>query len=117
MSMPAIQMNSTTTLAELLRGYAVAPEIPVTGIASDSRTLKSGFLFLACEGESSHGLDYLHQARDAGVCAVAWDSSTGDAPSDIGVPMIGVENLAARLGDISNRFYSNPSSNLKLINT
>ncbi len=115
MSVPAIQMNSTTTLAELLRGYAVAPEIPVTGIASDSRILESGFLFLACEGESSHGLDYLPQARDAGVCAVAWDLSTGDEPDDIGIPMIGVENLAARLGDISNRFYGSPSSNLKTI--
>jgi UDP-N-acetylmuramoyl-L-alanyl-D-glutamate--2,6-diaminopimelate ligase len=115
MSVPAIQMNSTATLAELLRGYAVAPETPVAGIASDSRVLKHGFLFLACEGVSSHGLDYLREARAAGVCAVAWDSSTADAPDDIGIPMIAVENLAARLGDIANRFYGNPSSILKTI--
>jgi UDP-N-acetylmuramoyl-L-alanyl-D-glutamate--2,6-diaminopimelate ligase len=115
MSVPAIQMNSTPTLAELLRDYAVAPEIPVAGIASDSRLLKRGFLFLACEGVSSHGLDYLREARAAGVCAVAWDSSTADAPDDIGIPMIAVENLAARLGDIAKRFYGNPSSNLKTI--
>jgi len=115
MSVPAIQMNSTATLAELLRGYAVAPETPVAGIASDSRVLKHGFLFLACEGVSSHGLDYLREAQAAGVCAVAWDSSTADAPDDIGIPMIAVENLAARLGDIANRFYGNPSSILKTI--
>ena len=115
MSMPAIQMNSTRTLAELLRGYAEAPEIPVCGIASDSRALERGFLFLACEGASSHGLEYLREAQAAGVCAVAWDSSTADAPDDIGIPMIAVENLAARLGDIANRFYGNPSSSLKTI--
>ncbi len=80
MSVPAMQMNSTLTLAELLRGYAEAPEVAVTGIASDSRELKPGFLFLACKGASSHGLDYLRQARDAGVCAVVWDSNTADAP-------------------------------------
>ena len=115
MSMPAIQVNSSPTLAELLHGFADAPEIPVCGIASDSRTLEPGFLFLACEGSNSHGLDYLREAHAAGVCAVAWDSSTADAPDDIGIPMIGVENLAARLGDIANRFYGNPSSNLKTI--
>jgi len=115
MSMPAIEMNPTPTLAELLCGYAEAPAIPVCGIASDSRSLKRGFLFLACEGANSHGINYLRQAQAAGVCAVAWDSSTADAPDDIGIPMIAVENLAAHLGDISNRFYGNPSSNLKTI--
>jgi UDP-N-acetylmuramoyl-L-alanyl-D-glutamate--2,6-diaminopimelate ligase len=115
MSVPAMQMNSTRTLAELLRGYAEAPELPVAGIASDSRQLEPGFLFLACKGASSHGLDYLRQAQDAGVCAVAWDSSTADAPDDIGVPMIAVSKLAESLGDIANRFYGRPSSNLKTI--
>jgi len=115
MNMPAIEVNSIPTLADLLRGYAEAPEIPVCGIASDSRTLEPGFLFLACDGASSHGLDYLSQAEAASVCAVAWDSSTADVPADIGVPMIAVENLASHLGDISNRFYGKPSSNLKTI--
>ena len=110
MSVPAIQMNVSPTLAELLRGLADAPELPVSGIASDSRQLKNGFLFLACEGVSSHGLDYLSEAHDAGVCAVVWDASTANTPADIDVPMIAVENLAAHLGEISNRFYGNPSS-------
>jgi UDP-N-acetylmuramoyl-L-alanyl-D-glutamate--2,6-diaminopimelate ligase len=115
MSVPAIQMNLAPTLSELLRGLADAPEIPVSGIASDSRRLKSGFLFLACEGISSHGLDYLSEARNAGVSAVAWDASTATAPADIGVPMIAVENLATHLGEISNRYYGNPSRKLKTV--
>jgi len=115
MSVPAIQMNSTTSLAELLRGYADAPDLPVSGIASDSRRLKSGYLFLACEGVGSHGLDYLNEARDAGVCAVAWDSSTADAPADIDVPMIAVDDLASHLGEIASRYYGNPSSAMKTV--
>jgi len=115
MSVPAMQTNSSPTLAELLHACADAPEIQVTGIASDSRKLAAGFLFLACKGENSHGLDYLRQARDAGVCAVAWDSSTADAADDIGLPMIAVPKLAENLGDIANRFYGNPSRNLKTI--
>ena len=115
MSVPAIHMNPSPTLSELLLGLADAPDLPVSGIASDSRQLKDGFLFLACEGVSSHGLDYLSDAHNAGVCAVAWDASTASAPADVGVPMIAVENLAAHIGEIANRYYGNPSSNLKTI--
>jgi UDP-N-acetylmuramoyl-L-alanyl-D-glutamate--2,6-diaminopimelate ligase len=115
MSVPAIHMNPSLTLSELLLGLADAPDLPVSGIASDSRQLKDGFLFLACEGVSSHGLDYLSDAHNAGVCAVAWDASTASAPADVGVPMIAVENLAAHIGEIANRYYGNPSSNLKTI--
>jgi len=89
--------------------------LPVSGIASDSRQLQSGFLFLACGGISSHGLDYLDEARSAGVCAVAWDASTANEPADIGVPMIAVENLATHLGEIASRYYGNPSSKLKTV--
>jgi UDP-N-acetylmuramoyl-L-alanyl-D-glutamate--2,6-diaminopimelate ligase len=115
MSVPAIHMNPSPMLSELLHGLADAPDLPVSGIASDSRQLKDGFLFLACEGVSSHGLDYLSDAHNAGVCAVAWDASTASAPADLGVPMIAVENLAAHIGEIANRYYGNPSSNLKTI--
>jgi len=115
MSVAAMKLNSGPTLANLLRDYAVAPEIPVAGIASDSRELGRDFLFLACDGATSHGLDYLRQAQEAGVCAIAWDSSTANSPDDIGVPMIAVENLAQHLGDIANRFYGQPSSQLKTI--
>jgi len=110
-----MKMHSTVTLAELLRGIAVAPDLPVSGIASDSRRLQRGFVFLACEGVGSHGLDYLESARRAGVCAVVWDSSTAAAPADIGVPMIAVAQLGTHLGEIANRYYAYPSSRLRTI--
>lgn len=115
MSVPATQMNLHPSLAELLRDYADAPEMPVSGIASDSRRLREGYLFLACQGMNSHGLEFLREARNAGVCAVAWDKTTAVEPDDIGVPMIGVDNLAARLGEIANRFYGYPSRAMKTI--
>ncbi len=115
MSVPAMKIQSTMSLAGLLHDIADAPEIAVHGIASDSRKLGPGFLFLACEGIGSHGLDYLQQALDAGVCAVAWDSSTAKEPNDIGVATIAIENLGEKLGEIANRFYGYPSKVLKTI--
>ena len=74
MSVPAMLVNTQMTLAELLRGMADAPEIPITGIADDSRELRTGNVFLACQGANSHGLDYLQQAVAANVAAVAFDA-------------------------------------------
>ena len=115
MSMPAEHMIQAPTVADLLQGYVDAPRIPVRGIASDSRLLHEGFLFLAVQGMNSHGLNFLEQAKQAGVCAVAWDASTGSEPADIGVPMIAVDGLAEKLGEIANRFYGRPSEHLDVI--
>ena len=105
MSMPAERIRPSPSLAELLQGYAQAPSIPVSGIASDSRQLGEDYLFLACQGLSSHGIDFFEEAIAAGVCAIAWDSSTTDAPVvSADVAMIGVADLAAHLGEIANRF-------------
>ena len=108
MSMPAERLVNSMTLDRLLLGMADAPAIELAGIAADSRRLKANDAFLAVEGATSHGLDYLEQAIAAGVAAVVWDASTG-SPVDAAVPMIAVEGLAGRLGEIANRWYDNPS--------
>ena len=115
MSMPAEHMNPAPTLADLLQGFADAPPIPVQGIGSDSRRLGDGYLFLAVQGMTSHGLDFLAEALQAGVGAVAWDASTGTPPRDVGIPVIAVDDLAGRLGEIANRFYGRPSEQLEVI--
>ena len=115
MSMPAEHLTTSVTLADLLQGFASAPALPVHGIASDSRVLQRGDLFLAVQGIGSHGLDYVQEARAAGVCAVAWDASTAAEPEDIGVPMIAVAGLAGKLGEIADRFYGRPSEQLDVI--
>ena len=115
MSMPAENTIAAPTLADLLRGFADAPAVAVRGIASDSRRLQPGFLFLAVAGATHHGLDFLDAARKVGVAAVAWDASTGEAPGDIGVPTIAVDELAGKLGAIADRFYGSPSDRLEVV--
>lgn len=115
MSMPAERIPSVLTLADVLRGYADAPPTPIRGIASDSRRLEKGFLFLACQGANSHGVDYIAQAKAAGIGAIAYDASTADVPGDIGLPVIGVDDLGAKLGEIAHRYYGRPSEKLGVI--
>lgn len=116
MSMPAEHLTTKPTLADLLQGFAAAPAIEIRDISSDSRNLKPGDLFLACGGESSHGLDYVADAVTAGVAAIAWDSSTAEAPAaEIGVPMVAVPDLAKRLGEIANRFFARPSEAVRVV--
>lgn len=110
MSMPATKLHGFVSLTELLDGIADAPDIEITGIASDSRELCEGYLFLACAGARSHGLDYAGQAAAAGIAAIAYDVTTAVSIPDVGVPLVPVEHLRARLGDIANRFFGEPSS-------
>ena len=116
MSMPAEQLTTSKNLGELLQGFADAPDVAIRGIASDSRLLSQGFLFLACGGERSHGLDYLDSAIAAGVAAVAYDSETAQLPGpDLGIPVIAVPGLTHCLGEIANRFYAYPSQALRVV--
>lgn len=113
MSMPAELIDTQITLAELLRGIADAPDIPVTGITADSRRLQPGNVFLACQGATSHGLEYLAQAVAADVAAVVFDSATGSA-IEANVPMIPVDGLADHLGEIANRWFDSPSKQIRV---
>ena len=115
MSMPASQIQTPMTLAELLSGIASAPEIGVTGIANDTRDLHEGSVFLACPGINSHGLDYAQQAVDAGAVAVVYDGDTAASIPDLPIPMIRVDGLRHRLGELANRFFDSPSQSVRVI--
>ena len=113
MSMPAEILRSNVTLDQLLEGMAEAPPISLTGISSDSRTLQKGNAFIASQGRTSHGLDFLQQAVAANVAAVVWDPATRQAPS-ADIPMIPVAGLAGHIGTIANRFFDTPSQRIKV---
>jgi UDP-N-acetylmuramoyl-L-alanyl-D-glutamate--2,6-diaminopimelate ligase len=116
MNMPAFQLNQVMTLAELLQGFAVAPDVPVYGIHTDSRSVQRGDVFLACAGISSHGIDYVDAAIAAGAIAIVYDSSSAAEPVvPAGMPVIAVANLGRHLGSIANRFFASPSATVRVI--
>ena len=101
------------TLRELLEGWADhAPETRVTGIGLDNRNIATGDAFVAVRGQLSHGLDYARSAVAAGAVAVIHDGL--QAGPDLGVPVIEVAGLGARLGELASRFYAAPSEQMTI---
>ena len=104
-------------LAELLSGFG-APQggnPAIAGIAMDSRSVRPGYLFLACRGIASHGLRFAAEAIERGAAAIAWEPGEGIEVAGLGVPTVRVEALARRAGEIAARFYGDPSRRLRVI--
>jgi len=113
--MPAEHITHSTTLAALLAGFADAPDIPVAGMAADSRRVSQGDAFLAVAGATHHGLDFAAAAIAQGAVAVIYDAATAPKPAlETTIPVLGIENLAGRTGEIANRFFGRPSTAVRV---
>jgi UDP-N-acetylmuramoyl-L-alanyl-D-glutamate--2,6-diaminopimelate ligase len=93
---------SGMTLRQLLAGIVDAPELPIRTLTLDSRRVGTGDLFVAIQGGTQHGLTFAATAVAAGAAAVLSDRAADTA---LGVPVLVVPDLAARLGDIATRFH------------
>lgn len=83
---------------------------------ADSRMVKVGDVFLACQGEYTDGRDYIPAAIAAGAAFVLWDDA-GDFIWDLSwnVPNLAVPQLQARSGIIAAYLLGNPSKDLNAI--
>jgi len=110
------------SLAWLLDGLCTAaalPDIELTGLATDSRSVQPGDLFLAAQGLQAHGLSYVDQALKRGAAAVLWEPVEGAAlqqlAESLAVPTLAVPGLGHKLGIIADRFYAHPTGELHVI--
>ncbi|MDZ4219507.1 MAG: UDP-N-acetylmuramoyl-L-alanyl-D-glutamate--2,6-diaminopimelate ligase [Methylobacter sp.] len=96
---------------------------PITGLALDSREVVNGDVFIALAGALQHGLVHVGQAINKGACAVIFDpdnngqelAESWQSNKSVLVPMIAVDNLGLKLGDLAARFYGDPSQSLAVI--
>ncbi|HET6597819.1 MAG TPA: UDP-N-acetylmuramoyl-L-alanyl-D-glutamate--2,6-diaminopimelate ligase [Anaerolineales bacterium] len=88
------------------------PDIPITGIAIDSRAVKPGDLFVAMKGGSSDGHDYIPKAIEHGAVAIVGEVNRIDNPTYI---YIGLENPRRALSWIAASFYDWPGRKLTVI--
>ncbi|MCG6896618.1 MAG: UDP-N-acetylmuramoyl-L-alanyl-D-glutamate--2,6-diaminopimelate ligase [Thiocapsa sp.] len=107
-------------LADLLAGFADAGQAgdrQVWGLSPNSRSLARGAIFLACQGQTAHGLEFAEEARQRGACAILAEMTPSWSADDmaalqarLGLPVIGLQGLRARISAIADRFYGSPSA-------
>ena len=111
--MPAASFIPGMQLSLLLPEADRVPDVLVEGLASDSRAVDDGFLFLATPGHATHGMAFAREAVERGAVAIAYDPDGLDSPPpSVSVPAVAVPGLRRQLGAIANRFYDTPSATL-----
>lgn len=114
-------VNRKTTLQSLLTDMLREEtadtrmlSVPVTGMSMDSRRVQRGDLFIACFGRNHDARDYIDMAIGNGAAAVLaqaggeWRESMWRGP----VPVLVLDNLAARVSRLAARFYGEPGTQL-----
>jgi UDP-N-acetylmuramoyl-L-alanyl-D-glutamate--2,6-diaminopimelate ligase len=82
------------------------PDLPIAGIAMDSRQLQPGDVFAAVRGASGHGLQHADVAIQRGAVAVLAEGDTSaNIPWSHRVPLIVAPDLRARLGSLARRAF------------
>lgn len=103
-------------LAELLQGIVPAPagplgELGIGGICVDSRSVRSGDLFVAIPGAQSDGHEYLADAARAGAAAALVER---EPASPAPLPVVRVPSTAAALPGVAVAFHGDPSAKLRV---
>ena len=90
------------------------PATEVTGLAIDSRNVSAGDLFVAIQGATDHGLDFVSSASVNGCTAIAYDPEQAGPPKieDQPVPVFAIPGIATRLGELASVFYGAPSEQM-----
>ncbi|WP_374087708.1 UDP-N-acetylmuramoyl-L-alanyl-D-glutamate--2,6-diaminopimelate ligase [Methylomicrobium lacus] len=105
-------------LTELLAA-PVAPlhDVDISGLNLDSRQVAPGDAFVALAGANQHGLKHAAQALELGATVILYDPAGGgsELAADLnGAPLVAVEDLSGKLGDLAARFYGDPSAAMRV---
>src|ERR1700752_5200398 len=98
-------------LSELYSAELDLPEIEITGITSDSRLVKPGYLFFAIKGAATDGHKYIKQVVDAGAAAVIGENPAIILP----VPYFSSKNIRHDLAIAATKFYKNKPQKIALV--
>ena len=109
-------------LSQLLEGVNTKEKIgdmniDISNIHSDSRKIKENALFVAIDGFTSNGIDYIDSAIKNGAIAVIVEPNVDveELHAQYDIPIISVDNTRKTLAIISSNLYGNPSKKIKLV--
>ena len=101
-------------LADLIEGIdiissAINQNIEINGIASDSRKVKNGYIFVAIKGENTNGNLYIDDALKKGAIAIVTDEKNDKSE------YILVNNARIALSKLWSNYYNKPDKNINII--
>jgi len=106
-------------LSELLINIAtIKADIEFSDITLDSRNIKKGDVFFAVAGNQQHGMQYAEAVIAQGAVAIIYDpAASGNTLANQlqFEPLIAVEALTEKLGELASRFYGFPTKELNII--
>src|SRR5262245_53777997 len=88
--------------------------VPVSRLATDSRHVKPGDVFVAMPGARTDGRDFIEQAIASGAAAVIWDARDFHWDAAWHVPNLAVAGLQQKLGFIAASVYGDPSRRMRV---
>jgi UDP-N-acetylmuramoyl-L-alanyl-D-glutamate--2,6-diaminopimelate ligase len=96
------------TLRELIGEGA--PEVEISGLAYDNRSVTPGTLFFCVPGFKADGHDFAPDAVERGAAALVVERPLG-----LGVPEVVVEDARAAMAEAASRFHGDPTRTLRVV--
>jgi UDP-N-acetylmuramoyl-L-alanyl-D-glutamate--2,6-diaminopimelate ligase len=105
------------TRVDTILGGLRALGVQVSGLATDSRNIAAGDVFLAWPGAKQDGRAHIADAVSRGAAAVLWEREGYEWSSDISaanpaVPNLWVEGLRDMAGPLAHEVYGRPSEKM-----
>ena len=93
---------------------AGAPDLAVTGVTLDSRSVLPGDLYVGLPGAATHGAGFAGEAVAAGAVAVLTDPFGATLAFDCGVPVLTVSDPRGALAGVAARAYGRPAERMAM---
>lgn len=85
----------------------------ISGLTHDSRQVSDGSLFVALQGQSFDGHQFIEQVIEQGAAAIVYEDASSLIPS--GFPSVQVKDSRVVLPRLAANFYNHPEDKLMLI--
>lgn len=104
-------------LGELLNGVAnidTRLDRAISGLTLDSKSITPGAAFVALRGSRHHGVEFAAEAVARGAAIVIAEAPIPDI-AQLDVPVLVIDELRARLGEIARRYFAASAAPTRLI--
>lgn len=91
------------------------PELSVQGLCLESQQIKANDWFVALKGHHTDGRHYIGQAIEKGAKGVICEAQGQEKFQGYRVPVVYVDHLDQKVGQLASAFYQNPSAQLNVI--